>query len=342
MNERKKSILRAIIDDYILTAIPVGSGTISKKYLLNLSSATIRNEMSDLEELGYLFQPHISAGRVPNARAYRMYVDSLMDEGLIDEGREEEVNRYFSSRLQQIEDVVSSAAQALSEFTQYTALVTAPKQDELRVSCLQLVPVSRNTALLVIVTDGGVIRDTLVRVSEGLDSDALYAISRMLTERLSGKSLREMQEILKRFASQSLAEPQVLQGIHDLAKQMQKQAESTVVAIAGTHHILDYPEYADVEKARRVLSILEEKDRLMDLIRESAGLQFSVLIGPETGVPEMRDCSLVLKSYNAGQEMQGLIGIVGPTRMPYQSVFAILNGMGKAISGVLNENETPS
>ena len=195
---RKERILRAIIDDYVRTAVPVGSRTISRKYETSLSSATIRNEMSDLEELGYLAQPHVSAGRVPSDKAYRLYVDALLGQGAL--LADPEARSYFSERVCQMEDVVNTAAQALSEVTKYTALVMMPKQLELRVSCLQLVPMPRGAALLVIVTDTGAIRDTVIRVSEGLDGDALYAISRMLTERLAGRTLQEVQDMLQGYS----------------------------------------------------------------------------------------------------------------------------------------------
>ena len=194
LDARKERILRAIIDDYILTAMPVGSRTVSRKYETSLSSATIRNEMSDLEELGYLAQPHISAGRVPSAKAYRLYVDGLLEENRVPE--DPQAREYFTRRVRQVEDVITSAAQAISEFTRYTAVVMMPKQLELRVSTLQLIPMPRGAALLVIITDTGAIRDTVIRVSENLDGDALYAISRMLTERLAGRTLQEVQEML--------------------------------------------------------------------------------------------------------------------------------------------------
>ena len=187
MNERKRRILQAVIDDYIQTAMPVGSRTISRKYLKNISSATIRNEMSDLEELGYLVQPHVSAGRVPNAKAYRLYVDMLMDAGLMPSAEDEAAKDYYLQQVSRLEDVVKSTAEVLSDFTRYACLVMMPGQAELRIATLHLVPVSRAMALLVIVTDGGIIRDTMVHVSEALDADALYAISRMLPSASAGR-----------------------------------------------------------------------------------------------------------------------------------------------------------
>ncbi|MDY3279668.1 MAG: heat-inducible transcriptional repressor HrcA [Eubacteriales bacterium] len=331
---RKERILRAIIDDYVRTAVPVGSRTISRKYETSLSSATIRNEMSDLEELGYLAQPHVSAGRVPSDKAYRLYVDELLGQGAL--LADPEARSYFSERVCQMEDVVNTAAQALSEVTKYTALVMMPKQLELRVSCLQLVPMPRGAALLVIVTDTGAIRDTVIRVSEGLDGDALYAISRMLTERLAGRTLQEVQDMLQGYSHQAGVNARVLDGIASLAAQMARQSATDTVAIGGSQNILNYPEYSDVEKARSFLSVLEEKDKLMGLL-STDGRAFAVRIGEETGLPQITDCSVVTASYQVGNGHQGAIGVIGPTRMPYEKVLSALNEMGQVLSQLLGE-----
>ena len=334
IDARKERILRAIIDDYILTAMPVGSRTISRKYETSLSSATIRNEMSDLEELGYLAQPHVSAGRVPSVKAYRLYVNELLEENRVPENPL--AREYFTQRVRQVEDVITSAAQAISEFTRYTAVVMMPKQLELRVSTLQLIPMPRGAALLVIITDTGAIRDTVIRVSENLDGDALYAISRMLTERLAGRTLQEVQEMLGAYSRQMGGDAQVIQGIAELAAQMARQSATDTVTVGGSHNILNYPEYSDVEKARAFLSVLEEKEKLMALLSgpEEA---FSVRIGPETGMPEMADCSVVTASYQVGRGHHGYVGVIGPTRMPYGNVLSALSAIGGALSELLGE-----
>ncbi len=334
MDARKERILKAIIDDYILTAMPVGSRTISRKYETTLSSATIRNEMSDLAELGYLAQPHVSAGRVPSVKAYRLYVDALLSGEELP--MDENARAYFAERVRQMEDVITTAAQAISEITRYTALVMMPKQLELRVATLQLVPMPKGSALLVIVTDTGAIRDTVIKVSENLDGDALYAISRMMTERLRGRTLQEVQEMLRGYSHQAGADGRVLEGIADLAAQMEKQSATDTVTVGGSHNILNYPEYSDVEKARAFLAVLEEKDRLMDLLSGS-GAAFTVLIGPETGVPEMADCSVVTAGYRVGAGHRGAVGVIGPTRMPYGKVLSALNAVGSVLSELLSE-----
>ena len=330
---RKARILRAIIDDYILTAMPVGSRTISRKYETSLSSATIRNEMSDLEELGYLAQPHVSAGRVPSLKAYRMYVDELLQARPLQDAA---IREFFSRQVRQMEDVITSAAQAISEITRYTAVVMMPKQLELRISCLQLVPMPRGNALLVVVTDTGAIQDTVIRVSENLDGDGLYAISRMLTERLAGRTLNEVQQMLGAYSRQGMGDDRVLSGIASLAAQMERQSATDTLTIGGAHNILNYPEYSDVEKARAFLSVLEGREQLMNLLARSSG-DFNVHIGPETGIMEMQDCSVVTASYQVGTGHRGAIGVIGPTRMPYEKVLCALHTIGQALTDLLGE-----
>lgn len=340
MEDRKRRILQAIIDDYVLTAEPVGSRTVSRKYLSHLSSATIRNEMSDLTDLGYLSQPHVSAGRVPSVKAYRLYVDLLQEEDIPLVQEAEEIRKNYLNRVSHLEDVVRSTAQALAEMTGYASLAMLPRQEELRVATLQLVPVSSALALLVIVTDGGIIRDTMVQVSGHLDADALYAISRLMSERFSGRTLREVQAALKEFAGHAPSDPQVLQGIMELAAQMDSQSAQDSLEVSGMHNILNFPEYQDAGKARRVLSVLDNREQLLNLIREAEGSELTVHIGPESGIAEMRDCSIALAEYSLGRGQRGSIGLIGPTRMPYGRVFGTLRLVSRAMSEMLGNRQT--
>ncbi|MBQ8150039.1 MAG: heat-inducible transcription repressor HrcA [Clostridia bacterium] len=337
MDARKFRILQAIIDDYILTAIPVGSRTISKKYEMGLSSATIRNEMSDLEELGYLDQPHVSAGRIPSAKAYRLYVDQLLERGVISGGESENLHSYFADRSRQMEDVINRAAQVLSGLTNYTSLVLSPKGQELRIRNLQLVPVSSTHALVVIVTDGGIMRDTVVEVGPGLDADALYSISRTLTERLSGMTLSEAQRVLAQSSGEMQQQHRQLAG--NIASFMGQAGSGSKakLALGGPSNILNFPEYSDVEKAKGFLSVLETKDQLVDLLEKQGEMAFTVRIGPETGIPELSDCSLVTATYRLGDHNHGTIGVIGPTRMHYGQVLNILGAMGQQLSILLGQ-----
>lgn len=338
MDERKLRILQAIIDDYILTAVPVGSRTISKKYDMGLSSATIRNEMSDLEELGYLDQPHVSAGRVPSAKAYRLYVDELLKRGRIPSAEVGAVREHFQGRVRQMGDVIDHAAQVLSSLTHYTAVVLPPKGQEPRLRNLQLVPVSANSALVVIVTDSGIVRDTVIRVSEQLDSDALYAISRMLTDELKGLPLREAGARIPELGCRLRQNEAVLAGVHQLLNNAAVTPPGHV-AVGGTSNMLSYPEYSDVEKARSFLSLIETRDKLAKIMASQGEMAFTVRIGPETGVPEMADCSIVTAVYRGGNGQQGTIGVIGPTRMQYSRVFSILGTMGQQLSRMLQEED---
>ncbi|MBQ8556722.1 MAG: heat-inducible transcription repressor HrcA [Clostridia bacterium] len=331
MDERKFRILQAIIDDYILTAVPVGSRTISKKYDMGLSSATIRNEMSDLEELGYLDQPHVSAGRVPSAKAYRLYVDQLLRAGKLRADAEPQVKQHFLGRVRQMEDVIDHAAQVLSSLTNYTAVVLPPTGSQPRIHNIQLVSVSDTAALVVIVTDTGIVRDAVIRVSEELDSDALYAISRTLTGELKGATLHEATERIPAIMARMQRQEELLSGIENVLQE-QERAAYPHVAIGGTSNMLSYPEYSDMEKARSFLSLMETRDRLADIISQKGEMSFTVRIGPETGVPEMSDCSIVTATYTTGNGQQGTIGIIGPTRMQYSRVLSIMNTMGRQLS----------
>jgi len=339
MDARKFRILQAIIDDYILTAIPVGSRTISKKYEMGLSSATIRNEMSDLEELGYLDQPHISAGRIPSIKAYRLYVDQLLQTGKIHSDDVDSMRAHFSDRTGKMEDVINRAAQVLSSVTHYTSLVMSPKGGEMTIRNLQLVPVSNSSALLVIVTDNGIVRDSVIHVDSDLDADALYAISRTLTERLAGHTLGETLEMLKTMGREFAEKRAVLGGISELVADVENQQTKTKLAFGGTSNILNYPEYNDVEKARSFLSMLETKDALLHILEQHQNVAFTVRIGPETGVPELRDCSLVTATYSLGDHTHGTIGVIGPTRMQYGRVLNVLSTMGEQLTRLLTQDK---
>ena len=336
MDERKLRILQAIIDDYILTGVPVGSRTISKKYDMGLSSATIRNEMSDLEELGFLDQPHVSAGRIPSAKAYRLYVDTLLETGKIPSLSVENVHRLFSGRIHQMEDVIDHAAQVLSSLTQYTAVVLSPKGVQPRIQTVQFVPVSSETALVVIVTDMGVIRDSVIRVGNQMDSDALYAISRTLTQEVRGCTLEEAGKRIPALIDRLSGNGDMLQELYGLLSDGGQNARRPHVAIGGTSNMLAYPEYSDVDKARNFLSLLETRDKLAEIVRGNGEMAFTVRIGPETGVPEMTDCSIVTATYSTRDGQHGTIGVIGPTRMRYSKVLSILNSMGHQLTDLFS------
>ena len=338
LDERKYLILQAIIDDYILTAMPVGSRTISRKSGVGFSPATIRNEMSDLEELGYLAQPHTSAGRVPSNKAYRLYVDHLMKAAKLSPDERERMHEHLISRSKQVEGVIRSAADVLSDATKYTSVIVAPKLGTLRIKHVQLVPVADRTALMIIVTSAGIVKDTVIRVPEGLDADDLYSISRMLTQKLADKPLEAVRQAFSELLRNAEQSRKLLgETLAVIEKKLETGGDASDVVIGGSSNLLEYPEYSDVNKARNFLAVLESKDTVRQLVSRDGGMEITIRIGPENGRPELNDCSIVTASYRLGDHSTGTLGIIGPTRMNYNRVISVLDFMGRALSDVLSE-----
>ncbi len=335
LDERKLQILSAIIDDYIETATPVGSRTITRRHDIGVSPATIRNEMSDLTELGYLDQPHVSAGRVPSGKAYRLYVDRLMNAWTDQEPMDNTVSSYFDEQALQMEDIVKTAVQAVSALTHLTAVAVLPGQPEMRIATLQLVPMPGDSALLVIVTDSGIVRDAVIHVSRRLDMDALYAISRMLTENLAGHTLKEVQDMLDAYAARGGADQRVMMSVRDLAAQMARQASEDSITVEGAHNILSYPEFSDLDKARAFLAALEGRDQLISLMCDSRE-PINVRIGSELGDPDMADCSVVNACFSYGGG-RGTLGVIGPMRMPYAQVIRTLYTISQRMTNLFAE-----
>ena len=338
LDERKYLILQAIIDDYILTAMPVGSRTISRKSGVGYSPATIRNEMSDLEELGYLDQPHTSAGRVPSNKAYRLYVDHLIKTSKLTSDERERMHDHLVSRSKQVESVIRSAAGVLSDATKYTSVIVAPKLGSLRIKHIQLVPVAERTALMIIVTNAGIVKDAVIRVPEGMDADDLYSISRVLTQKLADKPLEAVRQAFSELLRTAEQNRKLLgETLQVIEKRLEEGGDASDVIVGGSTNLLEYPEYSDVNKARSFLSVLESKDTLRKLLSRDGGMEVSIRIGPENQLPALSDCSIVTASYRLGDQSTGTLGIIGPTRMNYNRVISVLDFMGRALSDVLAE-----
>ena len=339
MDDRKFLILQAIIDDYITTAMPVGSRTISRNSGVGFSPATIRNEMSDLEELGYLDQPHTSAGRVPSNKAYRLYVDRLMKVGKLSNDERERMHDYMQARSEQVDGVIRSAAQVLADATKYTSVIVAPQLGTLRIRHIQLVPVAECTALMIIVTNLGIVKDAVIRIPEGLDADDLYSISRMLTERLANKSLDAVRQTFSELLRDADNNRKLMGETLRVIEKKIEEEDSSDVVIGGSSMLLNYPEYSDVEKAKNFLTVLESKEKLRKLMNRSGGMEVTIRIGTENDVPEMSDCSIVTAQYRVGDQATGTLGIIGPTRMNYNRVISVLEFMSRAVTELLSDRK---
>lgn len=332
LDMRKMRILAAIVDDYIMTAMPVGSRTISKHADINLSSATIRNEMSDLEQMGYLEQPHTSAGRIPSDKAYRLYVDTMMRQATLTEDEMRYIQDHFSKKLDEVDTIVQQTAWVLSNMTQYASAVLSPQLHSVKIKHIQLVPVAEEKALCVIVTDAGIVRDSIVRVPRGVSVDDMERMSRLLTERLFNKRMdKAIAQIIPELSRELEEQRSFLQAtLESMRKGLAVDAGQ--IALSGTTNMLNYPEYSDMSKAKSFLSALETKDRVYDLLTKSPQMEFTVTIGAENTDDEMKDCSVVTATYRLGGDPIGSLGVIGPTRMNYSRVLAILGYMGKSLS----------
>lgn len=335
--DRKYRILQAIIDDYILTALPVGSRTISRKYEQKLSSATIRNEMSDLEELGYLDSPHTSAGRIPSNKAYRLYVDQMLRPLPLSVEETEFINRCFDRRLHQVDDLSMRIAKALSSMTHYTsAVMTRTPRSEQVLSHLQMVPLAERRVLLVLVMRSGAVRQSVLELDSPVEPDELYSVSRILSSRLEGLRLSELPGALTGMSGNGADAV-----IRAMAEQQPTEGQSDIVALAvgGRSNLLSFPEYADVDKAKALLSVLETREKVVSLLDHNGEMEVSVRIGPETGLEETRDCSIVTASYRLSDGRVNTIGLIGPTRMQYGKVLSVLSQVGRSLGTILGEQD---
>ncbi len=337
LSERKIGILKAVIDDYIMTGLPIGSRTLSKKSGFELSSATIRNEMADLEELGFLEQPHTSAGRIPSQKAYRFYVDRLMKVVKLNSAEAERIKGYFQDRMSEVGQVMEKAAKVLSDTTHHISMVLRPQLKNSTIKRIQMVKITERKAILLVVTDAGLVTDTVIVVPEGITPDYLEMISNMLTEKLESKTLEQAENDLKDFMSETIRDGSdfVTDVINAIETSVEPYGEKGIV-LSGTQNIIDYPDYMSIEKAKSFITVLETKDMLYDMMKKATQLEFSVTIGQENSVKELFDMSVVTATYKIGGKSLGSFGVIGPTRMDYSKVISILGYVSNSLNSILS------
>lgn len=335
LDERKTKILQAIIRNYLETGEPVGSRTISKYTDLNLSSATIRNEMADLEELGYIVQPHTSAGRIPSDKGYRFYVDAMMEEK---EREVVEMKEMLLERQDKMEVLLKQVAKVLAQNTNYATMISAPQTHRNKVKFLQLSRVDRNQILAVIVVEGNVIKNNILSVTQELSDETLLKLNILLNTHLNGLSIEEINlGMIAAMKQQAGIHSDIVSEVIDAVAEAIKADEDLQIYTSGTNNIFKYPELADQQKASELISTFEEKQLLGELVQgtladeSSTGIQ--VYIGNETQVSSMKDCSVVTATYELEEGMRGTIGIIGPKRMDYDKVVGTL----KALQSQLDE-----
>ena len=340
LDERKKKILHAVIRSYLETGEPVGSRTISKYTDLNLSSATIRNEMSDLEELGYIVQPHTSAGRIPTDRAYRLYVDNMMQEK---DKEIEELKGLLVQTEDKMDKVLKNVAKVLATNTNYATVVSAPQIRGNRLKFLQLSRVDENQILAVIVVEGNVIRNEMIHVNETLSDETMLKLNILLNTHLTGLALEEINlGMITALKEQAGIHGDIVGEVMDAIAQAIKGEEDLEIYTSGANNIFKYPELSDNRKASELINTFEEKKALAKLATEklsdegNTGIQ--VYIGEEAPVQAMKDCSVVTATYELGEGMRGSIAIIGPKRMDYDKVVGSLRTMMNELERVYKKD----
>lgn len=337
LSERKKAILQAIIEDYIALAEPVGSRNIAKNHDLGLSAATIRNEMADLEEMGYLDKPHTSAGRIPSEMGYRFYVDSLMHRYSLTMEEIANLQSSMDRKYNQLENVVSEISDIISKATNYPAIVELPVAQKSRLRSVKMMLIEKGSVLIVVVTDAGVVRNRHMKVSGDIDYEVVDSISEFLSGQLTGLSADDFTPARLMLIYEAMASyGDFLKTVIEFVLECLGNSQSRVY-IGGASNILNNPEFENIERAREFLSFIDRKENVSEMLNllETADSNISIKIGSENAVPEMRDTSLVVANYNVGGKLHGKIGIIGPKRMNYARVVSSLELINSQLSEIL-------
>ncbi len=333
LDARKRQVLFAIVQDYILTAEPIGSRTIAKRHALGVSPATIRNEMADLEELGFLAQPHTSAGRIPSDRGYRFYVDAMEEIPALTAVDAEIVKRQLGSILRGQQMILDALARLVSSLTNYTSIVVGQQPHQARLKLMQAIPLDENRAVLMLVLDTGMIANEVLALPHGLDMYDLLAFCNYVNFHYAGTPLSKLKAMnFEAYAGQFHAGAQAVEQAIDSLIAGLSRSEGDRVVLGGATNIFNQPEFRDIAKLRAIMRVLDEHDLVLRLVTAAQGASASVSIGAENAVEALRDCSLITATYRLSGGERGHISVLGPTRMEYARVIALLNYVAKLVS----------
>ena len=340
LTDRKKQILKVVVEDYIRTAEPVGSRTIAARMGGSVSSATIRNELADLVEMGYLEQPHTSAGRVPAPKGYRLYVNELMEKQKLSLAETEKINQSLRGKLEQLDRLLSQAGRAVSAFVNYPAYAVAAGKKRQTARRFDLLPVDERSCIVVLMMSDDRVRSQLLRMQLKVDLDQLPTLVNLLNTHFTGISLEEMNQRLMSVAEQ--LPPQaflLLSQVVGYATDVLEEAGRREIITAGANQLLKLPEFQDAGKAHQLMSFLADSKESLPMPEDEGPMK--ILIGPENISDALKDTSVVVASYDIGDNMRGLIGVVGPTRMDYATVAARLSGFADGLTRLFGKQQLP-
>ncbi|EIW17196.1 MULTISPECIES: heat-inducible transcriptional repressor HrcA [Pelosinus] len=338
LDKRKRSILQAIVDDYISTAEPIGSRTIARKHDLGVSPATIRNEMADLELLGYIEQLHTSSGRIPSAKGYRFYVDSLLSPTQMSEREIALIKNWYQEKTRHVEEVFQETAKILSKITSNISLVLVPQVTQCAFKYLKFLPFDDCRTILVVVTDTGFVENKVIDIPTGLSFNDLQRIAEHINRRLSGLSFENIElSILREIQNEMLIDVDLFETALGILKQALVVEKNERLYLGGTTQLLSQPEFKNIEKVKSFLDMLEEEHLLANILQNQKNDGVIVTIGDENKYSGIQDCSMVQATYRIDGQVVGTVAVLGPTRMDYGKVMSVLEFMHNHLGEVLKK-----
>jgi len=340
IEDRKIRILQAIINDYIRTGDPVGSRTLAKNYNLGIGSATIRNEMADLEDMGYLEQPHASAGRIPSSKGYRLYVDKLMDNQRLTVEEDLKIKQYIiDSAMLEVDKIVRQTSALLSELTKLTCVIESPSVKNSFVKSIQLIKVDEYNLVSVFLTDTGLIKNHMIKLNNGVPKiETLMRINQVINNRLVNLSIEEINlEVINNLKKDLGEYEEIFNAILPVLYETLNSTDSSEVFMEGTTNIFNYAEYNDIDKAKEILSLFNDRESIMDLFNPQDNITIS--IGDENYKQQAKDCSIISAEYSFRDRPIGKIGLIGPRRINYSKVITIMAEVIKELNNMLSNEK---
>ncbi len=335
LDGRKQRILQAIINDYISSAEPVGSRTIARKYDLGVSPATIRNEMADLEMLGYLEQLHTSSGRIPSSKGYRFYVDDLLSPQAMTDHEKEIIDRWYRAKVRRVEEVFQETAKIISRMTKNISLVLAPQITKAAFRCLQFLPLDSHRVIAVIMTDAGFVENKIIEMPAGAEFTDFQRMAQVINETLAGQSLDAIQKGSLKHIRDEIMDESLYEAAMEVIRRALDFEKRERLYLGGTTQLLEQPEFHDVERVKEILLMLEEEQLMKDILHAHLGEGLSVTIGHENQYSGIQNCSIITATYHLDGELLGTIAVLGPTRMEYGKSMALLNYMNRNLTEVI-------
>lgn len=336
MDERKEKILEAIVNDYITSAEPVGSRALLRKHDLGVSPATVRNEMSDLEMLGYLEHIHKSSGRVPSSKGYRFYVDGLKP-AVLDKREQKRIENWYKSRVKRIDEVFQKTAKLISDVTHNVTLVLAPEVTKAAFRCMHFLPLDSCRAIAVLMTDAGFVENKIIDMPSGATFEDFQQLASVINSRLQGKTLSQIKKSAMREIVDTISDTKLYDAASQIIESALNASKKERLYLCGGAYMMEQPEFRDVERIKEILLMLEEEELIKDIMRSHMQDGLSVTIGEENEADGLKDCSVITAGYSLGGELLGTVAVLGPTRMNYDKAMAMLNYMNTNLSKLIGE-----